>query len=116
MAKRGRRPGVQQSRIEGFAEDLGRLLGSAQAKAQGWLGQRQNISRQLEQIRDTAAGLLRQLAGDQRSGGAGRRRGGKRAQARSAAAAPRRRRLSAKARKAISDAQKKRWAKLKAGQ
>jgi hypothetical protein len=116
MAKRGRQPGVQQSRIEGFAEDLGRLLGSAQAKAQGWLGQRQNISRQLEQIRDTAAGLLRQLAGDQRSGGPGRRRGGKRAQARSAAAAPRRRRLSAKARKAISEAQKKRWAKLKAGQ
>jgi hypothetical protein len=116
MAKRGRRPGVQASRIESFAEDLGRLLGSAQAKAQGWLGQRQNISRQLEQIRDTAAGLLRQLAGDERSGGLARRRGRKRAQARPAAAAPRRRRLSAKARKAISDAQKKRWAKLKAGQ
>src|SRR5688500_19682048 len=52
-----------QSRSEGFAEDLGRLLGAARAKAEGWLGQRQNVARQLEQIRDTAAGLLNQLTG-----------------------------------------------------
>ena len=66
MARRGRR----KKGIGGFAEDLGRLLGSAQSRAQGWLGQRQMIARQLEQIRDTAAGLLTQLAG---GGGRGRR-------------------------------------------
>src|SRR5687767_12104947 len=70
MAKRGRRSGSASqgqgsasSAIEGFAEDLGRLLGAARAKAEGWLGQRQNVARQLEQIRDTAAGLLNQLTG-----------------------------------------------------
>ena len=56
--ERGEYPGGQPtgnvSKIEDFAEDLGRLLGTAQAKAQGWLGQRQNVAKQLEQIRDTA--------------------------------------------------------------
>ena len=51
------------SAIESFAEDLGRLLGTARAKAESWLGQRQNVAKQLEQIRDTAAGLLSQLTG-----------------------------------------------------
>ena len=125
MAKRGRRAnrgggaatsGVDApaSAMEGFAEDLGRLLGTARAKAQGWLGQRQMVAKQLEQIRDTAAGLLNQL-----TGGPERRRPGR-------ARTPQpvvpmgtlpekrpRRKLSAKARKAISDAQKKRWAKVK---
>lgn len=125
MAKRGRKAGpdgkaatsgvgTRASAMEGFAEDLGRLLGSARAKAEGWLGQRTTVARQLEQIRDTAAGLLTQL-----TGGPERRRPGR-------ARTPQpvvpmgtlperrpRRKLSAKARKAISDAQKKRWAKVK---
>lgn len=122
MAKRGRRSGraIQgqgsaSGAIEGFAEDLGRLLGAARAKAEGWLGQRQNVARQLEQIRETAAGLLNQLTGTPERRRRGRARTpqpvvpmgtlpGKRP----------RRTLSAKARKAISEAQKKRWAKLKA--
>jgi hypothetical protein len=124
MAKRTQRPKEDQvtessatsgtSAIEGFAEDLGRLLGAARAKAEGWLGQRQNVAKQLEQIRDTATGLLNQLTGVPER----RRRGraktpqpvvpmgtlpGKRP----------RRKLSAKARAAISMAQKKRWAAIK---
>lgn len=125
MAKRGRRArreggatdsgaGGTTSVMEGFAEDLGRLLGTARAKAEGWLGQRKAVAKQLEQIRDTAAGLLTQLTGVPERRRPGRARTpqpvvpmgtlpGKRP----------RRKLSAKARKAISDAQKKRWAKLK---
>ena len=103
--------------LEGFAEDLGRLLGAARAKAEGWLGQRQNVAKQLEQIRDTAAGLLNQVTGAPERRRPGRSRTpqpvvpmgtlpGKRP----------RRKLSAKARKAISEAQKKRWAKLRRAQ
>ena len=125
MAKRGRRSkGEGQvtessatsgtSAIEGFAEDLGRLLGAARAKAEGWLGQRQNVAKQLEQIRDTAAGLLNQLTGVPERRRPGRAKTpqpvvpmgtlpGKRPK----------RKLSAKARAAISRAQKKRWAKLR---
>jgi hypothetical protein len=127
MAKRGRRSTVEaagqvtetgttsaSSKIEDFAEDLGRLLGSARVKAEGWLGQRQNVAKQLEQIRDTASGLLNQLTGKPER----RRRGraktpqpvvpmgtlpGKRPK----------RTLSAKARAAMSRAQKARWAAVR---
>jgi hypothetical protein len=97
--------GRQAKGIEGFAEDLGRLLGTAQSKAEGWLGQRQLIAKQLTQIRDTAAGLLSQLT-SARSRALGR--------AERVKPLKRRRKLSAAARKAISDAQKRRWAAVKA--
>jgi hypothetical protein len=102
MARRGRRA----KGIEGFAEDLGRLLGSAQSKAQGWLGQRQMIAKQLAQIRDTASDLLSQMAG--------RRAARRAAVARAVGERLRKRRLSPAARKAISDAQKRRWAAVRA--
>jgi hypothetical protein len=102
MARRGRRA----TGIGGFAEDLGRLLGTAQSRAQGWLGQRQTIARQLEQIRDTATGLLSQLAGGGRSR--------KNRVALPVSEPVRRRKLSPAARKAISDAQKRRWAAVRA--
>jgi hypothetical protein len=103
MARRGSRP----RSIEGFAEDLGRLLGTAQAKAHGWLGQRQTIVKQLQQIRTTATSLLAELGGEARGRG--------RAVLLAVGAAPRRKRkLSAAARKSISDAQKKRWAAFRA--
>ena len=111
-------PSRRTGAVEGFAEDLGRLLGTAQARAQGWLGQRQNVARQLEQIRDTAASLLTQL-GDATIRRRGRRPGpqGPRKKAQgpraTASGANPRRKLSAKAREAISSAQKKRWAKLR---
>jgi hypothetical protein len=113
---RGR--GQLENKIEDFAEDLGRLLGSAQAKAEGWLGQRKQISTTLEGIRDTASNLLNQLGHKAASvAGRGGRRGRPPGVSRDSdiAAAPlgkrKRRKLSAAARKAISDAQKARWAK-----
>jgi hypothetical protein len=112
VARRGRK----SAGIEGFAEDLGRLLGTAQAKAQGWIGQRHTIAKQLQQIRDTAAGLLSELTN---ASPQARRRGRRQSAADQTDSAAtgvvrRTRRLSAKARKAISDAQKRRWAAVRA--
>ena len=50
-----------EHKIEEFAEDLGGLLGTARAKAEGWLGQRQEIVKHLSEIRDTATKLLSDL-------------------------------------------------------
>ena len=114
MAKRDRRPVSGNSAIEGFAEDLGRLLGRARAKAQSWLGERQNVARQLEQIRDTAGGLLNQLTGMPERRGPGRRKTPQPVVPLGTLPGTRpRRKLSAKARAAISRAQKKRWAKIR---
>jgi hypothetical protein len=119
MAKRENTSGNFEKSVEDFAEDLGRLLGTARAKAEGWMGQRNNVAKQLAQIRDTAADLLQQIAGGARRAAAGKRRGRPRKQApgprATASGANPRRKLSAKARRAISEAQKKRWAKLRAG-
>jgi hypothetical protein len=120
MAKRqGSSTNLEQAVVD-FAEDLGRMLGTARAKAEGWLGQRNTVAEQLTQIRDTASGLLDQLTGrGSETNGAGRRgRPRKQANATStttATDAPRRKRrtMSAKARKAISLAQKRRWATLR---
>jgi hypothetical protein len=132
MAKRGRRPisdtqisdstSAAISSVEGFAEDLGRLLGTARAKAEGWIGQRQNVAKQLTDIRDTAADLLQQITGGgaRMAAAVGRARQGRpKASQQPGEYAPapqgkrKRRKLSAKARRAISLAQKKRWAKIK---
>lgn len=85
-----------------FAEDLGRLLGTARGKADKWLAQRRVITKNLQQIRDTATELLNDL-GHQAERTLQSRR-----------ARRVRRRMSAKARALISVAQKSRWAKLKA--
>ena len=62
MAKRARSPAMSSAgAFETFAEDLGHLLSSAQTKAAGWLGQRQQIAEQLTQIRDSATELLGKL-------------------------------------------------------
>ena len=47
--------------VTAFAEDLGKILGTAKAKAEGWLGQRTQIAKTLESIRDTASQLLSDL-------------------------------------------------------
>jgi hypothetical protein len=111
MAKRKRGGARSAGRIERFGEDLGRLLGTAQARAKHWLGQRQEIVKHLSDIRDTASRLLADLG---QGGARGRRRG---RVANDTAAAPARRKqrkLSPAARKAISDAQKRRWAAVRA--
>jgi hypothetical protein len=123
-----------EQRIEAFAEDLGRILGTARAKADSWLGQRQAIVKQLTQLRDEASSLLNQLgeqaaaagqrgrrvadsfvAGYQKRG-PGRPKGSKNRRAIIIVSGKRRRRkMSAAGRLAISRAQKARWAKQKAG-
>ena len=102
--------------LEGFAEDLGKLLGQAQSKAEGWLGQRKAIAKQLTNLRDAANGLLEQL------GVGGRRRPGRPRKSVADAGESsvpvnrrksKKRTMSADARAKISAAQKARWAKQK---
>jgi hypothetical protein len=125
MAKKTRDTpvGSVESAALGFAEDLGRLLGTAQSKAEDWLGQRKAIAVQLAQIRDTASKYLQELTGEgakmaaavqrgRRGRPAGSKNKVKRGPGRPAGTG-RKRKMSAAARKAISDAQKARWAKQK---
>lgn len=104
-----------EQRIEAFAEDLGKLLGHAQNKAQSWLGQRKQIVDHLEGIRDTANNLLTQLGHQARRAVTSTSRGYRATAATDVvdAVEKKTRKLSAAARKAISDAQKKRWAKYR---
>ena len=124
-----------EQKIEAFAEDLGRILGTARAKADSWLGQRQAIVKQLTQLRDEASSLLNQLghqavaagqrgrrvadsfvAGYQKRG-PGRPKGSKNRRGIIIVSGKRRRRkMSAAARAKISAAQKRRWAKQKAAE
>jgi hypothetical protein len=107
-------PAHTETRLEAFAEDLGRLLGTARAKADSWLSQREAIVKHLEGVRDTANQLLQQLGIGSSPAAATRRRAGR--PAKPEAAAPRkRRRMSAEAREKIAAAQRARWAKQKAG-
>ncbi|HYM24432.1 MAG TPA: hypothetical protein VEU08_14550 [Vicinamibacterales bacterium] len=100
-------------KIENFAEQLGTLLGNAENRARTWLGQRQQITKTLTSIRDTASSLLADLGAEAERAV---RRGRKTMNAaRALSAAPRRRRskLSAAGRAAIVAAQRKRWAKVR---
>jgi hypothetical protein len=99
------------TRMMNFAEDLGRILGTTQAKASAWLGQRQQIAKQLTQVRDTAERLLGELTGSGAKLAATVRRARKTA---AAGPRPKRRRMSAEARRKISEAAKRRWAAVRA--
>jgi hypothetical protein len=122
MAKTG--SSVTEHKIEEFAEDLGRLLGTARAKADRWLGQRQAIVKQLTGLRDEATTLLNQLGHEAAASGRRGRRAAsalvagiqKRSPGRPKGSGKKKRTMSAKARKAISEAQKARWAKQKASE
>jgi uncharacterized Ntn-hydrolase superfamily protein len=114
--------GRTEGKIVDFAEDLGRLLGTAQRKASEWMGQRQSVVQQLQEIRSTADELLSQLTDRARAaaGLGGRRRGRPSAAASSAQPARRgrppgrkKRTMSAEARERIAAAQRRRWAKVK---
>ena len=116
-----------EQKIEDFAEDLGRMLGKARAKAEGWLGQRQAIVKNLTELRDTASKLLSDLGHEaervvRRGRKPGRPTGEQDSAVKSRPGRPagsgrkRKRTMSAEARAAISAAQKARWAKLKAGE
>jgi hypothetical protein len=54
-------PGPVEQRVLDYAETLGRVLGTAQARATTWLTERDDVTRQLVQIRDSANDLLSQL-------------------------------------------------------
>ena len=111
---------TNESKLDDFAEELGKLLGTAKAKAEGWLGQRTQIAKSLEGIRDTASKLLSDLGHQaqriarkgRRTVGAARRSAAKRNA--SSGPLPKRRKMSAAARAKISAAQKARWARLRA--
>jgi hypothetical protein len=107
-----------ENKIEGFAQDLTRLLGKAQNKAESWLGQRKAIGERLTGIRDTATSLLSRLgAADDRKGRRRRQRVAAAVRVAPAlakrAGTGKRRTMSAEARARISEAQRKRWARLK---
>ena len=125
MAKRA--TSATEHKIEDFAEDLGKMLGRARAKAEGWLGQRQAIVKNLVELRDTASRLLADLGHEaERVVRRGRKAGQaavaqvgavKRGPGRPKGSGRKKKRtMSAAARAAISKAQKARWAKQKAAQ
>src|SRR5262249_54901009 len=122
-----------QEKIEDFTEDMNRLLHSARTRAEGWLSQRQEISKTLIGIRDTASNLLEQFgSATNRAAGAAaravaprrrRRRGRAAAGVGKVSAAParkpsgrRKRTMSPEARERIAAAQRARWARIRAGQ
>ena len=58
---------AMEQRVVAFAEQLGRIAGTFQAKAEGWLD-REALTKQIASVRDGAAELLEQLAGDPTKG------------------------------------------------
>jgi hypothetical protein len=53
---------AMQQRVVAFADQLGRIAGTIQAKAEGWMD-RETLNKQIASVRDGAADLLEQLAG-----------------------------------------------------
>jgi hypothetical protein len=54
-------PDPIEQRLVAFADQLGRMVGTIHAKAEGWL-ERENLNKQIASVRDGAAHLLEQLA------------------------------------------------------
>ena len=52
---------AMEQRVVVFAEQLGRMVGTVQAKAEGWMD-RDTLNRQIASVRDSAAELLDQLS------------------------------------------------------
>jgi len=109
-----------EAKVEAFAGDLGHLLGTARAKADSWLNQRQEIVKHLTGIRDTASNLLTQLGQEsQRAMKRGRAAyqaagGGSNKTITVVGGKKKRRTMSKAARAKIAAAQRARWAKVKA--
>ena len=53
---------AMEQRVVAFAEQLGRIAGTVQARAEGWMD-RDALNKQIAGVRDSAAELLDQLAG-----------------------------------------------------
>jgi hypothetical protein len=113
MAKRrGRPPGSgKRAAATKTAENIGSALGTVMAKVDAWMAQRAEIARELRQAADrimagenpfgqritTPSMLAKEVVKPEGQGGLARKR----------------RKMSAAARKAISEAQKARWAAQK---
>ena len=52
---------AMEQRVIAFAEQLGRIVGTVQAKTEGWMD-RDALNKQIASVRDSAAELLEQLA------------------------------------------------------
>jgi hypothetical protein len=53
---------AMERRVVAFAEQMGRIAGTVQARAEGWMD-RDTLSQQIASVRDGAVDLLEQLAG-----------------------------------------------------
>src|SRR5512143_1292643 len=103
-----------EARLEEFAEDLGKLLGQAQNKAENWLGQRKAIAEHLTSLRDTATRLLAQLGIADAPTRPRAAKSAKTKRSAKAGAAPKKKRtMSAEARAKIAAAQRARWARTR---
>jgi hypothetical protein len=125
LAKRESTLTAAEHKLEDFVEDMGQVLSAVRTRAEGWLSERQRITKTLSDIRDTATGLLRELghqaevAVQRVRGRRGRRRRGARAAtaAASGRSTSRKRRVfSAETRARMAEAQRKRWAAARAKQ
>lgn len=54
-------PDPVEQRVVAFAEQLGRMVGTVQGKAEGWMD-RDALNKQITSVRDSAAELLEQLS------------------------------------------------------
>jgi hypothetical protein len=61
MAKQEMKMESMEERVIAFSEQLGRVVGTVQAKAEGWMD-RDALKKQIVSIRDGAADLLEQMA------------------------------------------------------
>jgi hypothetical protein len=98
--------------LDDFAEDLGRVLGQAQRKAESWLSERKAIAARLVGLRDAANELIAQLGGNSLAPNQREPLKGAPAPRRSTR---RRRTISVEGRARIAAAQRERWARQRAG-
>ena len=63
--------------VVAFAEQLGRIAGTVQTRAEGWMD-RESLSKQIAGVRDSAAALLKRLAGGTAKSAKRKRSGGSR--------------------------------------
>lgn len=121
MAKRQATTGARTAdaqKLGDFAEDLGRFLGTTQARAETWMKQREAIAEQLVHVRDTASRLLGEIgeAVVRTRGRRGRKRAAKLLKDARAAAtrgAKRARTFTAAQRKAQSRRMKAYWTRIR---
>ena len=112
--RRGRPPGSKNVN-RGIPESIGTALGNVAARLDGWMAQRQEIAHELGNVISRAQGMLSQLGTMEVPFPRRRGRPPATPPLTSGGTPRKRRKMSAAARKKISDAQKARWAAIRAG-